>query len=113
MRQLGAAAETTVARLRPQTPAIEANCSVASENVQTVPIRFHGNPVKAQARSHSLASQAAAKNRTRASPRSLTGQIAASAKPGNSAMPEASAPTAKGMSAPNRSASTRKEWPTQ
>ena len=83
------------------------------DTAQTVPIRFQGNPVKIQDRSHSIASQAPARAATRASACPPTDQTAKVARLGKMASPAARPATASGMTAPKRAASTRKAMPTQ
>ena len=79
------AAATIVASPRPYVPMTEAGCNIASENAQTLPIRFHGKPVKAQLRTHSRSVHAAAKVNTRPTPGCRASFVRAQAAAGKGA----------------------------
>ncbi len=115
--QAGAAAASTVKKLKPQTPRTAAGCMVADEKVQATPTRFHGKPVRTQPRSHSPISQAKAKRTTQAAgpsaSRRATTRPSVSSVAGKSPSSAARPPTAKGIIQANFSASTVKAIPTQ
>ena len=97
------AAAATVSRPSPWTPATAAPWIMPSENVQTLPTRFQGNPVRTQPLSHSKAVHTAAKTRMPPARLSPARRLTSAAPAGNRASKHASPKTAKGTIQPKRS----------